>query len=555
VTADNKSLTYGGTAPTYTFTPDGFVNGDTWLTGGTPTCTSAYSTTTPVSSSPVTISCSGGDAGGNYDVSYVDGELSIGQKSLTVSAAGVGRVYNGTNVATVNLSTTDVINSDVVNLNYTSATFDNKNVGVNKAISVTGISISGAGAGNYALQNTTASTSATVTVAPLTISAVTDSKTYDGTTDSNKTPTVSGIQTGDSVTGLDQVFDSANAGSRTLSVSAYTVNDGNSGNNYSVTTNTASGTIGAAGFTILYNGGTYFAPASVPTNITVSAQVNVATAACYTSGSGGIVTFTGTRLYGTGTGSDVFTQTFNITGSGTSRTASGSISLGAGLWDIRASYNAAGNCIPEPGGFAFDDAVVAVVGPGDSSNGGGWYRYDGGLSGSPKVNFGYTVGKTSSYNKRLNQTTTTWRGQILWSNNGQYRFKGQTFAQVVTSGTTPATGGPYGTTPCPTTFTSTLPSGTSGQQCGSFTGTGTLEQWDSATSTWVPTTYGTINFTANMYDSGSAKVCKGTGKKQTCTTSENFLDQFGIQYEQLPSSLIRESIPQVLKGGSLKVVP
>ena len=449
-----------------------------------------------------------------------------------------------------------MINSDVVNLNYTGATFDNgKNVGVNKPISVSGISISGAGANNYALQNTTVSASATVTVASLTIAAVTDTKTYDGTTASNKTPTVSGIQTGDTVTGRVQVFDSANAGSRTLSVSAYTVNDGNSGNNYTVTTTTASGTIGAAGFTILYNGGTYFAPASVPTNVTVSAQVSVATAACFTSGTGGVVTFTGTRLYGTGTGSDVFTQTFNISGSGTQRTASGSISLGAGLWDIKASYNAAGNCIPEPGNFASDDAVVAVVGPGDSSNGGGWYFYDNGGSGSKRINFGYTVGKSSKFDRKTGYTTTTWRGQILWSNNGQYRFKGQTFAEVVTSGTTLISGrAPYGTTPCPTTFTGTLPSGTSGQMCGSFTGTGILEQWDSSTGTWVPTTYGTINFTANMYDSGSLKVCKGTGKKQTCTTSENALDQFGIQYEQLPSSLIRESIPQVLRGGSLKVV-
>ena len=33
----------------------------------------------------------------------------------------------------------------------------------------------------------------------------------------------------DTVTGLDQVFDSRNAGARTLTVSAYTVNDGNGG--------------------------------------------------------------------------------------------------------------------------------------------------------------------------------------------------------------------------------------------------------------------------------------------------------------------------------------
>ena len=47
-----------------------------------------------------------------------------------------------------------------------------------------------------------------------------------------------------------QVFDSRNAGARTLSVSAYTVNDGNSGGNYAVTTHTAAGTISKAALDI-----------------------------------------------------------------------------------------------------------------------------------------------------------------------------------------------------------------------------------------------------------------------------------------------------------------
>jgi ribosomal protein L30E len=61
------------------------------------------------------------------------------------------------------------------------------------------------------------------------------------------TPTVSGLQTGDTVTGLAETYDTANAGTgKILSVAAYTVNDGNSGNNYTVTTNTnATGVISA----------------------------------------------------------------------------------------------------------------------------------------------------------------------------------------------------------------------------------------------------------------------------------------------------------------------
>src|SRR5207253_8825059 len=64
--------------------------------------------------------------------------------------------------------------------------------------------------------------------ATLNIYAASDSRGYDGTTASAAAPTVSGtVYAPDSVTGLAQVFDSRNAGARTLSVSAYTVNDGN----------------------------------------------------------------------------------------------------------------------------------------------------------------------------------------------------------------------------------------------------------------------------------------------------------------------------------------
>jgi len=49
------------------------------------------------------------------------------------------------------------------------------------------------------------------------------------------TPTVSGLQGSDTVTGLVEVYTDPNAGSaKTLTVTGYTVNDGNSGGNYTV---------------------------------------------------------------------------------------------------------------------------------------------------------------------------------------------------------------------------------------------------------------------------------------------------------------------------------
>src|SRR5436309_1323973 len=81
-------------------------------------------------------------------------------------------------------------------------------------------------------------TTAPGTIAPagLDIHATSDSKPYDGSTSAAATPTVAGLVSGDTVTGLGEVFDTRAAGTgKTLSVSAYTVNDGNGGHNYAVT--------------------------------------------------------------------------------------------------------------------------------------------------------------------------------------------------------------------------------------------------------------------------------------------------------------------------------
>lgn len=79
-----------------------------------------------------------------------------------------------------------------------------------------------------------------VNPAPLTITAASSDKPYDGTTSSTATPTASGLLFTDSVTGLAETYDTPNTGTgKTMTVSAYTVNDGNNGANYTVTTVTA----------------------------------------------------------------------------------------------------------------------------------------------------------------------------------------------------------------------------------------------------------------------------------------------------------------------------
>ena len=66
----------------------------------------------------------------------------ITPRNLTVGAAGVNKVYDGTTAATVTLSD-NRLGGDLVTLSYATATFADKNVGSGKAVSVAGITISG----------------------------------------------------------------------------------------------------------------------------------------------------------------------------------------------------------------------------------------------------------------------------------------------------------------------------------------------------------------------------------------------------------------------------
>jgi len=117
---------------------------------------------------------------------------------------------------------------------------------------VTGYTVNdGNGGANYAV-STVNNATGVINQAALTITASTNTKTYDSTTSAAATPTVSGLQGGDSVTGLSQVYSNANAGTgKTLSVAGYTVNDGNGGANYAVSTaNNTTGVINQAPLTV-----------------------------------------------------------------------------------------------------------------------------------------------------------------------------------------------------------------------------------------------------------------------------------------------------------------
>ncbi|MEO5882819.1 MAG: YDG domain-containing protein, partial [Caldimonas sp.] len=229
-----------------------------------------------------------------YDASYGvtpvlgsgDGFLHRIAPLLTPTLSGAAtKVYDGNtsaSLASASVGVSGAIDGDSATLAVGSASFDTRHAGSGKLVSVP-VTLVGASNGAIPVYGYTlaaddaAAAIGSITPAALTLGASADTKVYDGRSTSTATPTVvSGLVAGDSVGALTQAFDSRNAGPRTIGVTGYTVNDGNGGANYSLTTIAAPGTIvratlvlGAVGDTKVYDGDA----ASTGTPIVVSGLV------------------------------------------------------------------------------------------------------------------------------------------------------------------------------------------------------------------------------------------------------------------------------------------
>src|SRR3954463_8902674 len=193
-----------------------------------------------------------GNSGNNYTVSASTAAGTITPASLTVNAVTDTKVYDATTSSTGVPTVGGLQGVDTVS--GRAQAYASKNVlGTNgSTLQVTGYTVNDGNSGNnYTV--TLSTTVGTITPASLTINAVTDTKVYDATTSSGGAPTVSGLLGGDALSGATQAYASKNvlgAGGSTLQVTGYTVNDGNSGNNYTISTSTAAGTITPASLTI-----------------------------------------------------------------------------------------------------------------------------------------------------------------------------------------------------------------------------------------------------------------------------------------------------------------
>lgn len=240
ITVSNKTYDGDTHATTTSRTLSGVIApDDVTISGGTATFDDKnVGTAKPVSSTGLTL---GGADMSNYTY---DGTASttadITKKDLPVYAFGIEKVYDGNTSATAILFTDALVDDDEVTASST-ISFEDKNVGTDKPVHVTGLSIGGLDGGNYELTNTSADTIANITTRSLTVSATADNKTYDGTTDAVAHLTSDAVLGDDvAVSYADAAFDNKDVSvNRTVHVSGISVTGGTDAGNYALNNNEA----------------------------------------------------------------------------------------------------------------------------------------------------------------------------------------------------------------------------------------------------------------------------------------------------------------------------
>ncbi len=319
--------------------------------------------------------------GGNYRL--INPGLAAGNASITTTASitpkpvnlafnGGTKVYDGGTTAnvTLNFGSSGLFSGDTLvasqTADYTGATA--KNVGTNKAISVSGISLSGANANNYTVGNTTATTTGAITAKPITVSGISAvDRAYDGTTTvavNAGTVTSSGFVAGDTVAvslpsgGLSTgTIANKNVGAnKPVTVTGLTLTGGDAGN-YSIDPTGSGITVNIAqaaltptylGVNRVYNGGVSVAVTPTTAGIAAGDVVNFSQQAVFTGsnakdvGTSKPVSVSSIVLSGSGAAnytlaSTTATTTADVTAKPVNLTYTGSSRVYNGLLDVSAS--------------------------------------------------------------------------------------------------------------------------------------------------------------------------------------------------------------------------
>lgn len=236
-TPQNKVYDGNNTAP-FSVTLSGVISGD--IVNGAASAT--FSNKNVGTAKPISLSgfsLTGADSG-NYrlDSFLAPPALSanITAKPLTATATATSKTYNGNNSAAVTVSLVGVISPDIVSVLAATGSFNNKNVGAAKPVTVSGITLQGADATNYsAPSGVTNAPTADITAKALTATASVANKVYDGAVSAAATITLVGVVSPDAVTisGSSAAFGDKHAGvAKPITISGITIS-GADATNYS----------------------------------------------------------------------------------------------------------------------------------------------------------------------------------------------------------------------------------------------------------------------------------------------------------------------------------
>ena len=230
LTGSNKvyNRTTAATA-TGTAALSGVISPDAVNLTGTPTFTFASANVgTGISISTTGYSLTGANAA-NYTLTQPTLSANITQATLTVTGlTGVNKIYDGLTTATTTgtAALSGVLEGDVANVTLGGTpvrNFADANIGVAKAITITGYTISGTASGNYTLSQPTGLTG-DITAATLTVTANTATHTYGATltAGAGATPlSVTGMQNSETLAGT-VTLDYTSGNTTTSAVGTYT---------------------------------------------------------------------------------------------------------------------------------------------------------------------------------------------------------------------------------------------------------------------------------------------------------------------------------------------
>jgi hypothetical protein len=198
ITANNASRNYGAGNPTFTLSYSGFKNGNTQSSlSPQPQITTTATATSAVGAYPLTVS---GGTAVNYELSYIDGTLTINKASVTVKANSLSMTY-GDNTPQYTCNYTGFANGETASVLSVLPTFSCNATSYSNTGSYT-ITPSGAQAQNYSF----AYQSGTLTIgkSPLAISVQNEQRIV-GTSNPAFTLLFSGFKNSENQNVLDQL--------------------------------------------------------------------------------------------------------------------------------------------------------------------------------------------------------------------------------------------------------------------------------------------------------------------------------------------------------------